>query len=80
MNIRFLTSLILTIVLTISLVGCRTGAVVKWPAPGNTASKPLPPGQAKKLYGHQSARAFAPGQQKKSKPGRSKGHQKGHQK
>ena len=25
----------------------------------------LPPGQAKKLYGHKSAKAFAPGQQKK---------------
>ena len=25
----------------------------------------LPPGQAKKIYGHQSAKAFAPGQQKK---------------
>ncbi len=26
----------------------------------------LPPGQAKKIYGHQSAKAFAPGQQKKA--------------
>ena len=25
----------------------------------------LPPGRAKKIYGHQSAKAFAPGQQKK---------------
>jgi hypothetical protein len=29
-------------------------------SPGN-----LPPGQAKKIYGHKSAKAFAPGQQKK---------------
>ncbi|GEO04815.1 hypothetical protein AAE02nite_24790 [Adhaeribacter aerolatus] len=29
------------------------------------AGKQLPPGQAKKIYGHQSAKAFAPGQQKK---------------
>lgn len=26
----------------------------------------MPPGQAKKVYGHQSAKAFAPGQQKKA--------------
>ncbi len=31
---------------------------------GNT--KGLPPGQAKKVYGTQSAKPFAPGQQKKS--------------
>lgn len=29
---------------------------------GNASN--LPPGQAKKIYGHQSAKAFAPGQQK----------------
>lgn len=30
-------------------------------------SKPLPPGQAKKITGAQSAKAYAPGQQKKKK-------------
>ncbi|WP_206022506.1 hypothetical protein [Pseudoflavitalea sp. G-6-1-2] len=30
-------------------------------------SKPLPPGQAKKIAGAQSAKEFAPGQQKKKK-------------
>jgi len=29
------------------------------------AQKPLPPGQAKKVAGQQSAKEFAPGQQKK---------------
>jgi hypothetical protein len=30
-------------------------------------AKPLPPGQAKKIYGTKSAKPFAPGQQKKHK-------------
>ncbi|KIC96037.1 hypothetical protein [Flavihumibacter solisilvae] len=30
-------------------------------------SKPLPPGQAKKVYGSKSAKPYAPGQQKKHK-------------
>jgi hypothetical protein len=44
--------------------GCTTRAiVVSSPAP--VQQKRLPPGQAKKLNGDQSARAYAPGQQKK---------------
>jgi len=35
--------------------------------PVNSASKPLPPGQAKKVTGSQSAKEYAPGQQKKKK-------------
>ena len=31
----------------------------------NDNRRNLPPGQAKKMYGHQSAKAFAPGQQKR---------------
>lgn len=34
---------------------------------GGSARTSLPPGHAKKVYGHQSAKAFAPGQQKKKK-------------
>lgn len=49
-------------------VSCRSGVVVRHPAPGTSSAKGLPPGQAKKVYGHQSARAFAPGQQKKHTP------------
>jgi hypothetical protein len=33
----------------------------------NTGSSQLPPGQAKKVDGEQSAKAYAPGQQKKNK-------------
>lgn len=48
------------------LAGCSSRAVVRHPYPAPSASKGLPPGQAKKVYGHQSAKAFAPGQQKKN--------------
>jgi hypothetical protein len=40
----------------------RSGGVY-YPGPDG-----LPPGQAKKVYGHQSARVFAPGQRKKMRP------------
>jgi hypothetical protein len=70
----FMKNSILIRFLSISLVllataGCRSGVVVGYPAPGSSAGKSLPPGQAKKVYGHQSARAFAPGQQKKVSQG-----------
>ncbi|HRB71266.1 MAG TPA: hypothetical protein PK776_05405 [Flavobacterium sp.] len=43
------------------LSGCSTTVHTT----GNTNSgKPLPPGQAKKIYGTKSAKPFAPGQQK----------------
>lgn len=45
--------------------GCTTRAVVITPRPAPVQQKRLPPGQAKKLNGDQSARAYAPGQQKK---------------
>lgn len=35
--------------------------------PVHSASKPLPPGQAKKVTGSQSAKPYAPGQQNKKK-------------
>ena len=49
-----------------ALAGCSSRAIIRSPYPAPSASKGLPPGQAKKVYGHQSARAFAPGQQKKN--------------
>lgn len=64
MSTRFLTQVIVVVFCIISF-SCKT-AIVRYP----TNSKPssgigMPPGHAKKVYGHQSARAFAPGQQKK---------------
>ncbi|WP_295121162.1 quinol oxidase subunit 4 [uncultured Chitinophaga sp.] len=32
---------------------------------GHSTGKPLPPGQAKKVFGGKSAKPYAPGQQKK---------------
>jgi hypothetical protein len=55
--------------------GCSRGLVISHPVPGRSAAIGLPPGQAKKVYGHQSARAFAPGQQKKSPLGESRQNQ-----
>src|SRR5262245_36211683 len=42
----------------------RTVVVVQQP-PSQPQPQSLPPGQAKKVYGSQSAKPFAPGQQKK---------------
>ncbi|MGV3504953.1 MAG: hypothetical protein ACO1O1_14685 [Adhaeribacter sp.] len=50
----------------VSLASCSSSAVVRYPYPAQSSTRGLPPGQAKKVYGHQSAKAFAPGQQKKS--------------
>ncbi|GAA4300448.1 hypothetical protein [Nibribacter koreensis] len=50
------------------------------PLPGSTNStKGMPPGQAKKVYGDKSAKAYAPGQQKKKHNGQGngKGNSKG---
>ena len=43
--------------------GCKT-TIAHHPGSAHPTGT-LPPGQAKKVYGQQSARAFAPGQQKK---------------
>ncbi|WP_223816120.1 hypothetical protein [Adhaeribacter rhizoryzae] len=64
MRIAFLSPLVLLLALVLTVSGCRTNQVARVYQP---AGKQLPPGQAKKVYGHQSAKAFAPGQQKKNK-------------
>jgi hypothetical protein len=55
---------LLLICLAISLVAApactRRTVIVK------SSSKPLPPGQAKKITGSKSAKPYAPGQQKKN--------------
>jgi hypothetical protein len=63
MKTYFLTPLVLVLTLLLIVSGCRTNRVVRVYNP--IPAKQMPPGQAKKVYGHQSARAFAPGQQKK---------------
>ncbi|QHL86761.1 hypothetical protein GU926_04630 [Nibribacter ruber] len=50
------------------------------PIPGTSTSrstKGMPPGQAKKVYGDKSAKAYAPGQQKKKGHGKGNGKGKG---
>jgi hypothetical protein len=49
----------LFVVMIFFSTACKTTVMVK------NNPKPLPPGQAKKLTGSQSAKQYAPGQQKK---------------
>jgi hypothetical protein len=75
-TVRILYSILL-IVLTLSVLSCRSskskdsGTVISGKRPVSTSTSStkvahrLPPGQAKKLNGDQSAKAYAPGQQKK---------------
>lgn len=46
----------------ISAISCSTHTHTYTPAP---SGKKIPPGQAKKMNGNKSAKAYAPGQQKK---------------
>ena len=63
-KIQYMKSLFLKTFLILLLVAGITGCRAHRPV---AAGHPrhLPPGHAKKIYGHRSARAFAPGQQKK---------------
>ncbi|UUC46403.1 hypothetical protein [Flavobacterium cerinum] len=55
-------TLLLAFSIALAVSGCSTTVHTT----GNKNSdKPLPPGQAKKIYGTKSAKPFAPGQQKK---------------
>jgi hypothetical protein len=75
-TVRVLYSILL-IVLTLSVLSCRSSkakdssTVISGKRPiststsSNAATHRLPPGQAKKLNGDKSAKAYAPGQQKK---------------
>ncbi|MEN2488501.1 hypothetical protein AAYQ05_11940 [Flavobacterium sp. B11] len=48
--------------LVLSVISCSTHTHTYTPAP---SGKKIPPGQAKKMNGDKSAKAYAPGQQKK---------------
>ena len=50
------------VIFSLSFVSCE---VRTYPAGRSYNSKPMPPGQAKKVYGTKSAKPFAPGQRKK---------------
>jgi hypothetical protein len=69
MRKRIIAQVVLPALILIMAAGCRSTAIIGHPAPGYSVGKGLPPGQAKKVYGHQSAKAFAPGQQKKNSGG-----------
>jgi len=68
--------IVFSILVIVLLASCSASKTAKKtsPYPATSARKAsatnteaMPPGQAKKVYGHQSAKAFAPGQRKKSK-------------
>jgi len=61
MKLKTTLSLILMIALSFTLANCST-SVHTTNAP--IKSKPLPPGQAKKINGDKSAKKYAPGQNK----------------
>ncbi|WP_051360070.1 hypothetical protein [Adhaeribacter aquaticus] len=68
MKFRLFTHLFFALIIALAAASCRTSPIARYPNPYPSPgghSRGLPPGQAKKVYGHQSARAFAPGQQKK---------------
>lgn len=50
------------VVFSLSFVSCE---VRTYPAGRSYNSKPMPPGQVKKVYGTKSAKPFAPGQRKR---------------
>ena len=59
---RFFILSLVSLALIASSCSKHTAIVV---VPKNNSSKSVPPGQAKKASGSQSAKQFAPGQQKK---------------
>lgn len=64
MKTRFLLFFATAFLLLLTISSCKTSrkvVIVKQP----TKVKTLPPGQAKKITGSQSAKPYAPGQQKK---------------
>ncbi|QNF31972.1 hypothetical protein HUW51_04240 [Adhaeribacter swui] len=63
---KLLIKTFLLLVISTLALSCKT-TIAHYP--GSNQNKSLPSGQAKKVYGHQSAKAFAPGQQKKRSAG-----------
>jgi hypothetical protein len=66
MKTKFIGIAFICLIAGAALTSCRHSRVVvykKKPGVGNSSK--LPPGQAKKINGDQSAKKYAPGQQKK---------------
>lgn len=65
MKLKSIMLLLLVTMLTFS--SCRTIFIAKNQPVKTNANGDIPPGQMKKLTGEKSAKAYAPGQQKKEK-------------
>jgi hypothetical protein len=64
---------VLFIAATVSATGCKSTAHTRTTKSTTVnSSGSLPPGQAKKINGDQSAKKYAPGQQKKKSKGKKK--------
>lgn len=57
-TVRFFKPLLITVLLTLFMASCSVHT-------SSSHGRKLPPGQAKKMSGSKSAKAYAPGQQKK---------------
>lgn len=64
MKTRIITSVVLLALVSLGLGACKTTKIYR-KYPSRSATHRLPPGQEKKLHGDQSAKKYAPGQQKK---------------
>ena len=60
---KFLKSYLLFGVFAVGMISCGTPPRPPRP-PHPRGAKPMPPGQAKKIFGTKSARPFAPGQRR----------------
>jgi hypothetical protein len=63
MKLKILMAILLMAFVTPTFTSCSSEGVIFH----SKKSKPLPPGQAKKVTGEKSAKKYAPGQQKKKK-------------
>lgn len=59
---KYIIIVMVILFVVISAISCSTHTHTYTPAP---SGKKIPPGQAKKMNGDKSAKAYAPGQQKK---------------
>ncbi len=65
MKTRYFLQAVVILFVSILLFSCRSSRETSHTHRYPKHRSSLPPGHAKKVYGHRSARVFAPGQQKK---------------